>query len=38
MPLKAAIQIILSSYGLNSIEINEITKKILHEVKIRFRK
>ena len=35
MPLKAAIQIILSNYGLDSIQINEITKKILHEFKIR---
>ena len=35
MPLKAAIQIILSNYGLNSIEINEITEKLLHEFKIR---
>lgn len=38
MPLKAAFMIILSHYGLNSIQIKEITKKLLYEVKIRFRK
>ena len=35
MPLEAAIQMILSHYGLDSVQINEITKKILHEFKIR---